>query len=321
MDSMKRVVSVSLGSSKGNKAHEIDLFGERFSIERIGVDGDLAKFGAMFTELDGKVDALGVGGADIYVAVGDRKYTFRQIAKLVSGAKTTPVVDGSGLKHTLERKTIETLQGDGTVDFKQERVLLVSAVDRYGMAQALDAICPNVLYGDLLFGLGLPIPVRSYKTVKLIGALSLPIITRLPFKWFYPTGEKQDERTPKFQKHFDWATFICGDTHFIRRYMPDQMPGKTILTQTVRKHSIEEFRKAGVARLITTTPVMGGETFATNVMEALIVAMLGKRPEQLTEADYLDVLKRLDWKPNVIPLQGNVAVIEASGTVSPSPTS
>ena len=47
---------------------------------------------------------------------------------------------------------------------------------------------------------------------------------------------------------------------------------------------------------------MGGETFATNVMEGVIVALLGKKPEQMTEGDYLGMLKKLDWKPNVIDL-------------------
>lgn len=303
LPNVKRVVSVSLGSSTRNKRHEIDILGTLFTIERIGTDGDLQRFSDMFSDLDGKVDALGVGGADIYVVVGSKRYAFRQIQRLVSGAKSTPVVDGSGLKHTLERETIHRLQREGTVDFKKEKVLLVSAVDRFGMAQALLDVGAQTVYGDLLFGLGLPFPVRSYSTVKLIGALSLPIITRLPFKWFYPTGEKQESRTPKFPKVFAEATFICGDWHYIRRYAPDDLTGKTILTQTVRKADLEWLASTGASRVITTTPVMGGETFATNVMEGVVVALLGKRPEQMTEADYLDTLERLAWAPNVIKLQ------------------
>lgn len=302
MRSVKRVVSVSLGSSKRNKEHEVEILGVPFRIERIGTDGDLAKFAQMFADLDGKVDALGVGGADIFVVVGERRYAFRQIQKLVAGAKHTPVVDGSGLKHTLERETIRRLQRDGTVDFKQERVLLVSAVDRFGMAQALIEAGAKTVYGDLLFGLGLPFPVRSYGTVKLIGALTLPIITHLPFKWFYPTGEKQESRTPKFKKIFEDATFICGDWHYIRRYAPDDLKGKTVLTQTVRKADLEWLKSTGLKRLITTTPVMGGETFATNVMEGVVITLVGKRPEEMTEQDYLDTLAKLDWKPNVIDL-------------------
>jgi hypothetical protein len=37
-------------------------------------------------------------------------------------------------------------------------------------------------------------------------------------------------------------------------------------------------------------------------MQGVIVAYLGKRPEDISEQEYLDVLKELDWKPNVITL-------------------
>jgi hypothetical protein len=302
---LKRVVSVSLGSSKRNKEQDVEILGESFKIERIGVDGDLKRFSDMFAELDGKVDALGVGGADIYVVVGEKRYAFRQILKLVARARNTPVVDGSGLKHTLERETIQALQREGIVDFRKETVLLVSAVDRFGMAQALDEIGGKVIYGDVLFGIGLPFPIHQYKNVRRLGATVLPIITKLPFKWFYPTGEKQDERKPKHEKIWKQATVIAGDTLYIRRYAPDDLTGKTVITQTVRKADLEWLKGAGVTRIITTTPMMGGETFATNVMEGVIVALLGKRPEQISARDYLEVLGKLDWKPNVVDLAAN----------------
>lgn len=64
---MKHVVSVSLGTSKRNKRDELEILGEPFVLERIGTDGDMQKFAEMFRDLDGKVDALGVGGADIWL--------------------------------------------------------------------------------------------------------------------------------------------------------------------------------------------------------------------------------------------------------------
>jgi hypothetical protein len=299
---MKRVVSVSLGTSKRDKREEVTILGNEFLIERIGVDGDLVAYGNKFEELDGKVDALGVGGADIYVVVGDRRYAFSQIQKLAARAKTTPVVDGSGLKHTLERTTIARLQEDGIVDFAGTPVLLVSAADRFGMAQGLVQAKAKVVFGDFLFGIGIPIPIRSYSQVELLGKILLPIITRLPIQWFYPTGEKQETRSPKFPKYFLEADVICGDWHYIRKYMPDHLPGKTIITQTLRKADLDFLRDAGVWRAITTTPVVGGESFATNVMEGVIVATLGKRPEQISESEYLETLRKLEWRPNVLEL-------------------
>lgn len=299
---MKRVVSVSLGTSKRDKVHEVEILGEAFRIERTGTDGDMKRFAQLVIELDGKVAAIGVGGADIWVRIDQKQYAFREILGLIKGAQKTPVVDGSGLKHTLERETIRTLQRDGTVDFKQEKVLLVSAVDRFGMAQALVEAGADCIFGDFLFGVGLNIPLTRYEQVRRFGSVVLPLVTQLPFKWFYPTGEKQEERKPKYPALFAERTFICGDWHYIRRYAPDQMPGKTILTQTLRKADLEWLKAAGVRRAITTTPVMGGETFATNVMEGVIVALLNKPASQISEQEYLDTLKRLDWKPNVIEL-------------------
>lgn len=278
------------------------MLGERFLLERIGTDGDMKAFKAKFEELDGKVDAMGIGGADLYLVSGERKFAFREIAHCISGVKQTPVVDGSGLKHTLERKSIEFLSESHQIDFAKEKVFLVSAVDRYGMAQALDKVCPDVIYGDLLFGIGLNLPIRTYAGVQRLANVLLPVITKLPFKWFYPTGEKQDQRTPKFQKEWDDRTFICGDSLFILRFAPDRLDGKTILTQSVRAANLEYFKSAGVKQLITTTPVVGNETFATNVMEAAIVALLGKGQTPLLESEYEEVLGRMNWKPNVIQL-------------------
>lgn len=299
---MKHIVSVSLGTSKRDKKEEVEILGEKFLIERRGTDGDMKKYAALFQELDGKVDALGVGGSDVYVQVEGKRYAFREILNIVSKVKTTPVVDGSGLKHTLERNTIEILNREGTFDFKNSKVLLVSAADRFGMAQALVETGAEVVFGDLLFGLGVNIPMRSYSQVKILGRLMLPVITQLPFQWFYPTGEKQETRSPKFPKYFLEADMLCGDWHFIRKYMPDQMPGKTVLTQTLRKADLEFLTEAGVKQAITTTPVINGETFATNVMEGVLVTLLGQRPENLSAEDYLGVLQKLEWKPNVLTL-------------------
>ncbi|MCX7925224.1 MAG: hypothetical protein N2554_05375, partial [Fimbriimonadales bacterium] len=232
-----------------------------------------------------------------------QRYTFRSIQKLVSVAKKTPVVDGSGLKNTLEREALRWIQERQVVDFSRSTVLLVAAVDRFGMAQELAQLAKRVIYGDLVFAVGVPIPIRSYRTVEILGRLLLPIITQLPFQWFYPTGEKQEKRTPRAERLFQEADVIAGDWHYIRKYMPDQIPNKTVITNTVRKADIEFLRTAGAAQVITTTPVIEGETFATNVMEGVIVALTGRHPDALTPDDYLQKLCELGWAPSVIELK------------------
>ena len=73
----KRVVSVSLGSSKRDATIEAELLGYKVAIERRGTDGDLTRAGAEICELDGKVDAIGLGGTDLFVTAGRRRYYIR----------------------------------------------------------------------------------------------------------------------------------------------------------------------------------------------------------------------------------------------------
>lgn len=296
---MRRVVSVSLGTSKRDKVSETEFLGQPFRVERIGTDGSKKRYKQLVAELDGKIDCFGVGGTDAYLYAGDRRYAFRETLDLMRGAVKTPWVDGSGLKHTLERQTVAWLQDNGVVDFRDKRVLLMSAVDRFGMGEALAERAKSVVYGDLIFGLGIPIPVRQWSTVKTLARIALPLITRCPVAWFYPTGEKQEQNTPKHERYFREADVIAGDWHIIRRYMPLDMTGKIVLTQSSRKHEVDLLRERGVKTLITTTPEIGGEAFATNVMEAVLVTLSGRRPSELTPDDYLGTLRQLGWQPGI----------------------
>ena len=86
---MKRVVSISLGSSKRNHQVEGEFLGEKFLIERLGTDGDMEKAKALIAQLDGKVEAFGLGGTDLYIYAGKRRYTIREAAQIAKAAKIT----------------------------------------------------------------------------------------------------------------------------------------------------------------------------------------------------------------------------------------
>lgn len=306
---MKRVVSVSLGTSKRDKKVHARFFDTDFEIERIGTDGDKARYRQLLTELDGKVDAFGVGGTDLYVYAGNRRYELPESIRLWSGVKQTPYVDGSGLKNTLERETVRYLQEMGQIDFSQKRVLMVCSVDRFGMAEALAERAKSMVFGDLMFGLDIPVPIRSWTTLTGLAKVILPLVVRIPQKYIYPTGEKQEQNRPKFGKYFAEADVIAGDFHYIRRYMPEDMKGKVVLTNTTTEADCLELSRRGVAQLITTTPVLDGRSFGTNVMEAVLVTLIGKRPEDIAPSEYLERLNALGWTPQIQVLSTTHAVV------------
>lgn len=295
------MVSVSLGSSSRDHQVELPLLGESFSIARRGTDGDFKKAIAMLKELDGNVDAIGLGGIDVYLYAGGKRFPLRDGVRLMEAVKTTPVVDGSGLKNSLEREVVKRLSA-GELPLKGRRVLMVSALDRFGMAAAFSEAGAELVFGDFIFALGLDRPITTLDELEKQAEKLLPEIGKLPIGFIYPIGksqEKADSRNPAFARYYHEADIIAGDFHFIRKHMPDELGGKVIVTNTVTPADVEMFRRRGVSTLITTTPELRGRSFGTNVLEAALLAILRKKWEDVTPSDYLNLLQDLDFKPRI----------------------
>lgn len=295
---MKRAVSISIGSSKRNKAVEVELLGEKVSIERIGTDGDMEKAAQLYQKLDGEVDAFGVGGADLGLMVADRWYPLYSVQPMVRYIQETPVVDGTGLKNTLEGRIASFMDAQIGSYIRDKKVFITLGADRWGMTMSFIDAGYECIFGDLMFGLGIGIPIRSTQTVKRLASLVMPIAGRLPFHWVYPTGEAQEERIPKWKKYYQWATVIAGDCHYVKRHMPDRLEGKIIATNTTTRADVEMFRTAGVKYLITSTPVLEGRSFGTNMMEAALIAVAGKG-RKLTNEELNQLLDQLGLTPQI----------------------
>ena len=296
----KTVVSVSLGSPRRDADVEVELLGHRVRMVRRGVGSDVAAARSLVAELDGQVDAIGIGGADIYLRVGGRRYRIRDAALVASAARRTPVVCGAGLKDSLERSAVDALEP--VVGWRGRRVLMVSSVDRFGMAEALVRHGADVTFGDLVFGLGLDVPLRSLAAVERLASVALPVITRLPFRWFYPTGDAQDAAPkPRHQRHYRWAEVLAGDWHYIRANAGPDLTGKDVLTNTTTAEDVAFLRSAGARRLATTTPRVGGRSVGTNLLEAAFVAVEGA-PGELTRGRYDELVAAAGLGPTVLEL-------------------
>ena len=297
---MKRAVSISIGSSKRDKAVEVELLGEQVQIERIGTDGDMEKAALLYKELDGKVDAFGVGGADLGVMVADKWYPLYSVQPMVRYVNQTPIVDGAGLKNTLENHVGPFMEAQikPYLDEVGRKAFITLGVDRWGMTKSFLDGGYECVFGDIMFGLGLPIAIRSEKSLKTLASILMPIVGRVPFEWVYPTGEKQETRDPKWEEYYQWATVIAGDCHYIKRHMPERLDGKVIVTNTTTSDDVKLFREAGCKYLVTSTPVLEGRSFGTNMMEAALIAASGKE-RKLTKQELTQLLDQLGFKPQL----------------------
>jgi hypothetical protein len=91
---------------------------------------------------------------------------------------------------------------------------------------------------------------------------------------------------------------IAGDCHYIKRYMPDHLAGKVVVTNTTTPEDVELFRSAGIKYLVTSTPVIDGRSFGTNMMEAALIAASGKG-RKLSYDELSQLLGQLGFQPQL----------------------
>jgi len=107
---------------------------------------------------------------------------------------------------------------------------------------------------------------------------------------------------PKFHDQFAWATLIADDFLYVKKNLPEDMTGKIIVTNTTTAEDVELLRARGVSHLITSTPRLDGRSFGTNMMEAALVALSGKK-RPLSNTEIAEMLATADMLPTVLALQ------------------
>lgn len=296
---MKHVVSVSLGSPRRDHEVEIEVPGCRLLVRRVGTGGDLGRAAALLKSLDGKVDALGLGGVNLTLRAGQRRYLLRDGLRLAAQVKKTPLVDGSGVKDTIERDLVPFIQNKIGWPQRGQVVLMVSALDRYGLAAALEQAGCRLIIGDALFALGLPVPFYSLAAFRAAAYATLPLLSKLPIGLLYPLGERQETPRPRFERFYRQADIIAGDFHFLRYRLPADLGGKDIITSTITAGDVQELKNRGARWLVTAGPSFQGRSFGSNVLEAVCVALLDNSPKGIHPELYPELFSRIGWEPRL----------------------
>jgi hypothetical protein len=293
---MKRAVSVSLGNPARDKSVDVDLNGVMVRIERIGTGGDIKRAQELFTELDGQVDALSVGGMDLYVRLGARQYPIYSALKLVQGVKTTPVVDGRSLKYVYERRLFELIGDALGPNPHFQRAFMPFSIDRLGLAEAVSGVADELVLGDLLFALGVPWTIKGLQRFKRVARILMPFMSYLPLSMILPPGVEGEKHKPKAERLWRQADLLVGDMHYIYTYSPADLGGKTVITNTTTPANIELLRERGVKTVVTTSPRYDGRSFGINTMEAALTAYAGLgRP--LTDEELNALIDEVGLKP------------------------
>jgi predicted amino acid dehydrogenase len=299
---MKRIVSISLGTSRRNYCCTLTVLGQRVEVRHIGTNGNSAHAAMLARAYDGEVDVISLDIPAVAAHLRAACYTHPGVREIVEQTRKTPVVYGQVLRTTLERWAVLRASEALSVAWHTCRVLLPFGIESYQAASALEALQPRMRFADPLFHTGVPFvpPLRSRAQLEQYSATVLPALLLLPLRFMLGTPGTQGRASQRIRHLFKQADLIVGKCETIVRAAPPAMPGRIILTDDPSPAEIEDLRRRGVATLVTLTqPLCAQQPFlSAAVLEAIITAVNGHNGPP-DEAKALDWITAAGWEPAI----------------------
>ncbi len=308
---MKKIVSVSLGSSTEDFDFQGDFLGETFQLQRIGCDGDFDKAEQLMKEYDGKVDAIGIGNVKFPYTIGPKHLTENRVQRIQELSKDikTPVTTGAKLRKVSFEWAIRHLQFTMGNYFTNSRILLLAGMVNYNLAQILSEYTENMTFADPILEHGIPKFLNSLSDLESYAKGLHPVLKTMPGKKIASsTVPIKAWNSYILKKAMQKAFMIMVPYHDFYDYLGhctlEELGKKIVMTSTVYDDRIKFLKERGVDVIIDITPMPLDRVVDVNVLEAMVLAHLGKREEEVTNDDMLEIISEAGLEPRVIYPQG-----------------
>lgn len=292
-------------------SEQVELLGRTLEIKHMGCEANLEVMVSRIQELDGEVDAIALAGVARRLQLGPEVITHGEGAMLFEVAKSTPVVDGSGIRAAMERWAVRLADEAEPGLWSRKRVLMVPGLNHSGLAQALSQYTEELRYADPVVYFGLPAASAIVGTEALgaTAGLTLAQLSNVSFRRIFPEAGRPGQQRPPGP--FRWADILAGDIGAIRRYAPEKLKGKIIVCECAGAEDVADLTERGAYMVVTTIPPMGEELarLSAGTYEACLAALRQEPNAPLTENTYLNLMADLEWTPGIRYLQPEEAAI------------
>ncbi len=304
---MKQVVSISLGPKTADYELETEFLGHDFSIRRFGTDGDLERMMELLLQWDGKADAIGLGSMRFPNAIGPKYVLERRAEKirLLSDRVNTPVTMGSALRNVVHEWSIRHVEFVFGKYFDNARVLFFSGLANHKIARVMSEFTENLIFADPVLENGISKFITSVKDLELYASGVHEILKWVPSKKF--SANFMPARLWNIhliKKAMQQAQVIVAPHYDFYRYLEhatlDELGGKIIITSCAYDDRVTFLRERGVDVVIDTAPKVLEKVVGLNVLEALMLSALGKKQDQITDDDILELICEQNMAPRVV---------------------
>ncbi|MCM2327691.1 MAG: hypothetical protein NDI88_07380, partial [Lysobacter sp.] len=301
---MKRVVGISLGAGSQDFAFRARFLGKLLDVRRIGTNHSVARAEKLLRDWENKADAIGVGVVRESYTVGSQRFVDREGARLTAAVTRVPVTTGARLGDILQEWALRHVQSKLGDYFNNARVLFFSGLANYKLAQSFAEYTPNLEFADALLQLGVPKMLGSLDALELYASGAHIVTDRVPDLVTDNAAVREWQRFV-LRRAMREATVVVAPVHELDAFGLEELAGKTILTSTVSDARIAQYRKKGVNLVIDGAPSLFGHVLGPSVLDAMIIAALGKEPDDILEDDYLGIITEMGLEPRMIHPRGS----------------
>jgi predicted amino acid dehydrogenase len=299
---MKNIVSISLGASAGDYDFTTRFMGQSFRARRFGVDHDLGKALDLLARWQGECDALGLGRVADHLLVGTRRMEDPTTAELEAAVCEVPVTTGARLRSFLDEWAIRHIQVHEQRCFTNARVLFLSGLANYGIAQAVSEYTHNLSFADPLLQLGLPTLLGSVPQLEAYAALTAPVQRQLQALWGKAPPALRDAWTRlMLRRAARKARILVGPPDDLAALGRDALDRKIVLTSAIPDEQVKRLGDRGVDVVIDRTPKLLERVVGLDVIEAMIIAALGRQHrDDVLHDEYLEIFSEMKLSPRIL---------------------
>ena len=296
---MKKVVTVTLGSSKQDFEFKTRFLGQDFSVRRLGADDDTTKAWELLRRQQNSVDAVGLGEIGDHYQVGLRTVVNKETQRLLNVVTRVPVTTGATLRRLLQVRAVRHVQKELGNYFNNNLILFLSGMRNYDMAVALSDYSKNLSFADALFQTGAPAMLGSLEQLELFAKGSELMLSGRP-------GEMLEASLTAFKNNrissaVTKAHVIVGTFHELQAVgNMANLEGKTLITSAVDDERLAFFTRCKVNLVVDVSPKLFDKVIGINTLEAMILAALEKSREEVSDDDFDEILSELDIRPRLL---------------------
>ncbi len=296
---MKKVVTVTLGSSKQDFEFKTKFLGQSFTVARMGADRDTGKAWELMRRQQATADAIGLGEIPDHYHVGLRTVMNKETERLTNVVTRVPVTTGATLRRLLQVRAVRHVQKELGSYFNNNLVLFLSGMRNYDMAVAMADYTKNLSFADAIFQTGAPTMLTSLEQLELYAKGSQLMLNG-------KSGELLEATLTGFKNRR--VASVVAKSHVIVGTFAEfeavgnrsNLEGKTLITSAVDDERMAFFTKCKVNLVVDVSPKLFDKVVGINTIEAMILAALEKPTEEVSDDDFAEILDELDIKPRML---------------------